>query len=94
MPDSFCAAIDLDGHRAGRPVLGDPFEGQLVRRVGWDLYGELERSAAVGVIDVEPIVERDVVVVPREVNPRMRGLPGGGGSLIRSRDAQARGKNG
>ena len=94
MPDSFCAAIDLDGPRTRRSVLGDPFEGELVRRVGWHLYGDLEGFAAVGVINVEPIEERDVVVVACEVNPRMGGRPGGGELLVGSRDAQARGKNG
>ena len=73
MPDSLCAAIDLDGHRASRSVLGDPLEGELVRRVGRDLDGELERFAAVGVENIEPVEERDVPVVAREVDPRMWG---------------------
>ena len=88
MPDSFRGAIDLDSHRAGRSVLGDPLEGELVGRVWRNLYGELEGLAAVGVINVEPIVERDVVVVPREVNPRMGGGSGGRESQLRSRGAE------
>ena len=83
MADDLFAAVDLDRHRSNRPVLGDPLEGELVRRVGWNLDGELERFAAVGVENIEPVEERDVPVVAREVDPRMGGGRGVDEFLLR-----------
>ena len=89
MAGSFCAAIDLDGHRANRSVLGDPLEGELVGRVGWDRYVELKGSAAVGVINVEPVEERHIPVEAREMDPRMGGGSGVKGLLFSGRGSQA-----